>query len=584
MHAPSSPNDHRNLLIAVIISVAIMLVWQFAYENPHRVAEQKHQQELQSQQRNSVQVPVNAVGQPVDASAPATLPEREALLSEGGRVRVDSENLHGSIALKGARLDDLTLARYRTTTEKDSPEVVLLSPSGNEHAYFAELGWLSPDKSVAVPDAETLWQTSATKLTPDAPVTLRWNNGQGQTFEITYAMDAHFMFTVRQNVVNAGTTKITLVPYGYVNRAYPTVKDKYAILHEGPLGVLSGALQEIHYKALREEGKQTFQTAEGWLGITDKYWLTALVPSKENSFTGNFSHYVAKGLERYQVEYVGQTTEIPAGASAGTQTRVFAGAKEVGLLDSYSDQFGIPLFDRAVDFGHLYFLTKPIFKMLNYFYEHIGNFGLAILLLTVIIRGAMFPIANKSYASMAQMRALQPKMQAIRDRNKDDKLKMNQEVMELYKKEKINPMSGCLPMLIQLPVFFALYKTLFVTIEMRHAPFYGWIHDLSAPDPTNIFTLFGLIPWVPPAMLHVGVLPMLMSLTMYIQQQFSPAPNDPVQAKIMKMLPLVFLFLFGSFPAGLVLYWTWSNLLSILQQWVITKKHGKPAAAAAVVK
>lgn len=384
------------------------------------------------------------------------------------------------------------------------------------------------------------------------------------------------MFTVSQRVENTGTEPVSLYPYGLIRRWDTPPTAGFFILHEGPIGVLGGTLEEIDYDDLQEDGDIELPSDGGWLGITDKYWLTALVPDQESTLTANFRHSLSDGQDRYQVDYLRNQIRLSPGNTIEVVDRLFVGAKEVSLLDQYREDYGIPLFDRAVDFGWFYFLTKPLFYVLHWFYERVGNYGVAILLLTLLVKILFYPLANKSYRSMSQMKKLQPEMMKMREQYGDDKARMNQELMALYKKEKVNPMSGCLPIVVQIPVFFALYKVLFVSIEMRHAPFFGWIQDLSAPDPTTVFNLFGLIPWDPPAFLMIGVWPLLMGATMLLQQRLNPQPADPMQAKIMMMLPLMFIFLFATFPAGLVIYWTWNNVLSIAQQWVIMKRMGVP--------
>lgn len=586
MKPESSTPESKNLIAAIALSVAILLAWQFFYEAPRR-------DRAALAQAGSVSQPVGDAsrGDALPVAAPAgASPAASALLAPVGaaekplpraqrlqqspRLAVRSELLHGSIALKGARFDDLTLARYRQAPAHDSAEVVLLSPAGDETTYFAEFGWTAAEAGTRLPDANTLWQADSDTLTPERPVTLKWDNGQGMVFSLKIALDSAYLFTVEQSVENRSKNTVTVMPYGLVNRAFPNLPDKYLIQHDGPLGVMDGTLKEVHYKDLRDDGAQHFAGAKGWFGITDKYWLTALVPdAAADAVTVNFSHYKSRGEERYQVDYLGKPVALAAGAADSVTQRFFAGAKEIKLLDHYAQTYHIPLFDRAVDLGVLYFLTKPIFLLLNYFYALVGNFGVAILLLTVVIKLIMYPLANKSYVAMSQMKRLQPEMNRLRERFASDKMRMNQELMALYRKEKVNPMAGCLPIIIQLPVFFALYKVLYVTIEMRHAPFFGWIHDLSAADPTNLFTLFGLLAWSPPAFLHIGIWPLIMCLTMVVQQKLNPAPSDPVQAKIMALMPFMFLFLFGSFAAGLVIYWAWSNVLSIVQQWAIMQRY-----------
>jgi YidC/Oxa1 family membrane protein insertase len=382
----------------------------------------------------------------------------------------------------------------------------------------------------------------------------------------------NFMFTVTLKVKNNSGKELTFFPYGLINRTYADTGKHMYILHEGPIGVFNNELTEISYEDLRDDGATKLEDSKGWLGVSDKYWLSAIVPDKNETFDANFRHIKRNDKDAYQIDMRGEAFTVPSGDDHSVTMRMFAGAKKVQLLDEYSMKYDIPLFDRAVDFGSLYFLTKPFFELLSFFYSHVGNFGIAILLLTCVIKLVMFPLANKSYTSMSQMKLLTPKMQEIREKHADDKMKMNTEIMEMYKREKVNPMSGCLPILIQIPVFFALYKVLFVTIEMRHAPFFGWIHDLSAPDPTNLFTLFGLLQWDVPGFLHLGIWPIIMCVTMVLQQKLNPKPTDEIQAMVIGYMPYVFLFLFASFPAGLVIYWAWNNTLSILQQWIIIRR------------
>jgi len=417
-----------------------------------------------------------------------------------------------------------------------------------------------------------VWKADRDVLAPNEPVTLSWNNGQGLVFYRRFALDENYMFTVTQRVENKSAQPVTLYSYGLISRSGTPKTLGYYILHEGPLGVLDGTLDEVKYADLREKGVIEKQSTGGWIGITDKYWLVALVPDQKTKIKARFDYAKTNGLDKYQVDFLGPETTIPAGGEAHVTNRLFAGAKEVRLLDSYAKNLGIDRFDLAVDFGWFYFLTKPIFYVLNYFNAVLGNFGLAILLLTVLIKGAFFPLANKSYRAMSKMKKLQPEMLRLRERFKEDRARLNQEMMALYKKEKVNPTAGCLPIVIQIPVFFALYKVLFVTIEMRHAPFFGWIRDLSAPDPLLVSNLFGLIPWDPPQLLHVGVWPLIMGITMYLQQKLNPQPPDPTQAKIFLALPVVFTFLLARFPAGLVIYWAWNNTLSIAQQWLIMRR------------
>ncbi len=505
----------------------------------------------------------------------ATTKSREAIVESNAaeRIKIRSGTLHGTLSLVGSRIDDLTLAQYRETIDKKSPEVVLLSPAGVQASYFAEFGWLGSDTAQDVPNSKTRWQADGETLTPNAPVTLSWKNKAGLVFEKKISLDKDYLFTLENTVKNTSDTPVTLYPYGRIQRNYnETGSQHFAIMHEGPLAVLNNTLSEVSYKTMREDGPQKTEHTKGWLGLADKYWLTAMVPDKGYSFDATMKLIPQAGIDpetqaaNYQVDYRAEAVVIEAGQSVTLTNHLFAGAKKVSVLDDYRDRMGFALFDRAVDFGVLYFLTKPIFLLLDFLYGFLGNFGVAILILTVIIKAIMFPLANKSYTAMSQMKILMPKIKEIQERFKTDKLKMNTEIMELYKREKVNPISGCLPVIIQIPVFFALYKVLFVTIEMRHAPFFGWVKDLSAPDPTNLFTLFGLIPWDAPNILHLGIWPIIMCATMVIQQRLNPKPTDEIQAKVMAWMPYMFLFLFAGFPAGLVVYWAWNNTLSIAQQ------------------
>lgn len=568
--------DYQRIILTIFLTAIILIGWQALVEWPRRqqlaqnyALQEKKEAEIKNEKANDI----IAKGGDTDYAPNLT---REERLEASQRVRIQSDKLHGSISLKGARFDDLTLAKYKETLEKDSPEVILLTPNGDENAYFAQAGWVALDGKTKVPDGKSLWKSDKSTLTNNDSVVLTWDNGEGVNFVLTISMDDDYMFSIDQRVENNSGSEISVAPYGYINRAYKD-ETKNAIMHVGPIGVMEGALTEVPYKTLREKGNKTYDNGNGWLGITDKYWLTALIPDY-NQFKASFSHYNKDNQDRYQVDYLGTAQKIAQGESQDAKLRLFAGAKEINVLDAYANGSAtakpIPLFDRAVDFGILYFLTKPLFLMLNFFYSLIGNFGLAIMMVTIVIKILMFPLANKSYKAMAKMRILQPEMARIKEKYKGDQMAVQKETLELYKRHRVNPASGCLPLLVQMPVFFSLYKVLYVTIEMRHAPFFGWLKDLSAPDPSNIFTAFGLFPWDTPHFLHLGILPILYATTMIIQQHQQPAPPDPTQAKMMKIMPFFLLFIFASFPAGLVLYWVWSNSLSILQQEIITLRHG----------
>ena len=582
--------DQRNLILAIVLSLGILLTYELFIGGPQRqeLLEQSETARLEeTAEQPDAEIPTPPPGETTPGAAVGDLGDAAGALSRADalalepRIAIDSPTLSGSISLEGGRFDDLILKRYRETIEPDSPQIELLHPIGAAQPYFANFGWSAGTGGPPVPGGDSLWQANGDILGPGSPVTLTWDNGQGLRFERSLALDENYMFTVTQRVLNDGDTDVQLSPYGLISRTGTPEILGFYILHEGLIGVLNDTLEEIDYSDLVDDGPDQFETTSGWLGITDKYWLTALVPDQQRQVQARFLHTAPNGQDKYQSDYLYQTMTIPAGGTAEITSRLFAGAKEANLLDTYRDELGIPLFDRAVDFGWFYFLTKPFFHALHYFAEKLGNFGLAILLLTVLIKLAFFPLANKSYKAMAKMRKVQPEMLELRERYGDDKQKLNQEMMALYKREGANPVSGCLPVVIQIPVFFALYKVLFVTIEMRQAPFYGWIEDLSVRDPTTILNGFGLFPWVVPDLgvlnlLNLGVWPILMGITMMLQHRLNPQPADPVQAKIFFFMPIVFTFLLAQFPAGLVIYWTWNNLLSIMQQAVIMKRAGVP--------
>ncbi len=609
-------SDQRNLILAIVLSVAIIVGFQYFYDIPRTERERARQQEISQEAPGPTQAPPRTGVLPapaadvqipsaaiIDQPAQSTVPTRESIMDASPRIKLLSHRVRGSFRLRGGRIDDLTLVDYRETPDPDSDQITLLSPSGASHPYFAQFGWVVSDREIAVPGSETVWQASRNELAPGRPATVTWDNGEGLHFTQVIAVDNNYMFTVTQRVRNTGTKPVTLYPYGLVSRTGTPEILGFFILHEGLLGVFNGTLEEIDYDDLQDEEtgkfdeqcskfspnlvqpppKQEQGTIEncskgGWIGITDKYWLTALIPDQKSEVRTRFKHFLGNDKDIYQVDYRGAWQTVAPGRSVEVTGRLFAGAKEVKLLDAFTKDPGIQLFDRAVDWGWFWFITKPIFYALDFFNERLGNFGLAILLLTVLIKAAFFPLANKSYRAMSKMKKLQPEMVKLRERFKDDRTRMNQEIMALYKREKANPASGCMPMVIQIPVFFALYKVLFVTIEMRHAPFYGWITDLSARDPTSVFNLFGLLPFAPsdflPDFLALGAWPLIMGASMFLQMKLNPQPADPVQAKIFLFMPIVFTFILAPFPAGLVIYWAWNNMLSMAQQWVIMKRAG----------
>lgn len=554
-----------NLVTAIVVSVLIIFGWQHFYEKPkiQRIAEeQKHYNKTLESVKKETQV----------AKSDKVINRHEALnLSK--RVYIKSNALSGSISLQGLRFDDLTLLRYHTSLDENSPPVVLFSPSSAQDAYFAEIGWLGNNKNIKFPDSSTVWEADVDAISPGKPITFTWINPEKIKFVVKVELDDNYMFTIKQTTINNSSYPLQTQYYALINRTYSHESERMVnILHQGMIGAVNGELKEYNYDDIKDKKKQSFtKNKVDWLGITDKYWLAAFIPDSSYNYSSNFIYGIKSGMDKYQADLISTAQIIESGGSFELTHKLFAGAKKVDLLDKYENQYNIKLFDRAIDFGWFYILTKPIFNAMNFFYLYVGNFGISIMIVTIIIKLAMFTLANKSYRSMKKMKNLQPQMERLKELYADDKTRLNQEIMNLYKKEKVNPVSGCLPLLIQIPVFFSIYKVLYVTIEMRHAPFFGWIHDLSAPDPTTVFNLFGLLPFTPPAFLMIGAWPIIMAATMYLQQKMSPQPADPVQAMVMKFMPLMFLFMFSSFPAGLLIYWSWNNILSIVQQFYINK-------------
>jgi YidC/Oxa1 family membrane protein insertase len=584
--------DNRNTILAVILSGLVLLGWQYFFNIPQMEKQRAAQQAEQAQKQAQTpgQAPAATPAQPGAAPgtapstpAAATVQSRETVLAAGPRIKIDTPRITGSIALKGGRIDDVALSQYRETVDPKSPAVVLFSPSGTAKPYYAEFGWVGAAGTAAkLPDAATVWtQVGSNALTPSSPVTLTWDNGGGLTFKRTIAIDDHYLFTLKDEVSNTGNAPVTLYPYALISRHGTPETSGYYILHEGLIGVLGGdGLQEYTYKKIDEDKRKEFKATNAWLGITDKYWAATLLPASDAALQARFSSNLVGNVHTYQTDYLLEPQTIGIGGSATANARLFAGAKESKLIDAYDKALNLNRFELLIDWGWFYFITKPMFWVIDFLYRLVGNFGVAILLVTVLVKAIFFPLANKSYASMAKMKALQPKLTELKERFPDDKMKQQQEMMELYKKEKINPLAGCLPIAIQIPVFFSLYKVLFVTIEMRHAPFFGWIRDLSAPDPTNLFNLFGLFAFDPTTLpvfghyLHLGIWPIIMGITMWFQMKLNPTPPDPTQKMIFDWMPLIFTFMLAGFPAGLVIYWAWNNTLSVLQQSYIMKKNG----------
>ena len=580
--------DQKNTLLAIVLSALVLIGWQIFFGMP-QMEKQKQAQQQQQQQPSAPTVPQ----QPGITPQPGTVPQapggpgltlsREAALAQSPRVRIETPSLDGSIALKGGRVDDLSLIKYRETVDPKSPAIVLLAPSGSPHPFYAQFGWTpAAGASVKLPGDDTVWrQEGSGALAVDRPVKLVYDNGEGLEFRRTIAIDDKYLFTIKDEVLNKGTAPVTLYPYALISRHGTPKTEGYYILHEGLIGVLGEkGLQEVTYSDIEKKKLETFDVTNAWLGITDKYWAATLLPDTSAKVHASFSAGLLGTLKTYQTDYRLDPQTIAPGATGSANARLFAGAKEVATVDDYDRRLELNKFDRLIDWGWFYFITKPLFLAMDWIYHKVGNFGLAILIITVLIKIVFFPLANKSYASMAKMKAVQPEMMAIRERYGDDKMKQQQAMMELYKKEKINPVAGCLPILVQIPVFFALYKVLFVTIEMRHAPFFGWIKDLSAPDPLTVFNLFGLIPWDPTVIpvigtfLHLGPWPLIMGVTMWLQMKLNPPPPDPTQKMIFDWMPIIFTFMLATFSAGLVIYWAWNNTLSVLQQSVIMHKHG----------
>jgi YidC/Oxa1 family membrane protein insertase len=544
------------LIIASALAALIIMGWKFFYVDP-TVEQMQHAQQT--------------VSAPVASKIETLLPRDQVLATTKKRVNFSNNKVQGSINTVGARIDDLVLKQYHTTISKTSSNVALLSPSRSNESYFVEFGWVSTGNSdLILPDVHTEWKVEGAPLAPGSAMTLQHTNAQGITFKINIALDHHYMFSVKQSVVNHSTKEIVLGNYATISRTRAKSLDDNMLIHEGAIGVFEDKLKEYSYEDL-DGGNKTAIADANWLGFSDKYWLSALIPSNSTEVMAKFSANTKGEVTRYQASINSKniTSISPGRENHWTPVHVFVGAKELDLLDAYEKNLNIKLFDRAVDFGVLYFITKPIFELLHHMYDLVGNFGFAILLLTVFIKLLLFPLAHKGFKGMNRLKELQPKLMALKEQFGDKPQEFQKAMIELYRKEKVNPMGGCLPILLQIPIFFALYKVLYVTIEMRHAPFIWWIQDLSAPEGISVFNLFGLLPLQLPQFLMIGVFPILMAFTMFIQQKLNPEPTDPVQAQIMKLLPLVFLFMFASFPSGLVVYWTWSNVLSIGQQLLI---------------
>jgi len=589
-------DQNRNLILATALSMVVILIW-FVLFPPPEVPEDPNalpptaSQPADTGSGEDIALTPPAAGTDAATTALTETEMTEVALDEAARIDIETPELIGSISLRGGRIDDLSLREYNETLEDDSPIVRLLAPTGGAEPYYALYGW-APAGELSfddVPGADTPWQLeSGETLRVGSPVTLAWDNGNGLVFRRTISVDENFMFSVTQNVENTSGANVRLAPYGIVARhGLPDDLQSFFILHEGVVRKVDGQLDEISYDNVteldfieRERAQAEVASVEenGWIGFTDKYWMTTLIPGDGQPFT-SVTRYVASA-DIYQTEARLPVMSVAPGGTSEVTTRLFAGAKEWETIRDYQDEAGIDRFVDSIDWGWFYFLTKPMFWLLHTLNVAIGNMGLAIIALTLIVKAALFPLAYKSYASMARMRELQPEMEKIKERAGDDRQKMQQLMMELYKKEKVNPASGCLPILLQIPIFFSLYKVIFVTLELRHAPFFGWLNDLSAPDSSSIINLFGLLPYAAPdpqsilSLIFIGILPILLGISMWLQQKLNPQPTDPTQAAIFAWLPWVFMFMLGGFASGLLVYWIANNMITFAQQYIIMKRHG----------
>jgi YidC/Oxa1 family membrane protein insertase len=557
--------ENRNVIIAVILSTAILIGWSMYFENP----DEAQRKRLELQGKTETQTNIQKPETPQTAKAnPTKGISRSDALKETDRVFIENSNLSGSISLRGALIDDIILKNYRETLDKSSKPIVVLSPKKSEDGYFVESGWATTKSDVKVPDNNSVWQIrEGKKLTPASPVTLEWNNRDGVVFSKKIEVDDKYLFKITETIRNEKSKTIELFHYSQITKNTKPNTENFYILHEGLIGVVDKNLKEETYSTIEKE-KKTYTGKSGWFGITDKYWMSAIIPESGKSFKGEYSF-----ANSYKANFIiSEPTIANPQKSTSNTLKIFIGAKEVYPIDNYTDKEKIDRFDLSIDWGWFYFITKPLFFVIDYIFKIVGNFGVAIIILTLLVRILFFPLNNYSFKSMAKMKVLQPEMLRIKELYKDDVKRTQQEMMALYKREKVNPLSGCLPILVQIPIFFAVYKMLFVTLEMRHAPFFGWIKDLSAADPTTIFNLFGLIPWNPPSFLMIGVWPILMGITMYFQMKLNPTPPDPIQAKIFAFFPLIMTVMLATFPSGLVVYWTVSNVLTMAQQYYIMKK------------
>jgi len=551
--------DSKNVLMAIVLSTLVLVFWATFFEPPPIERQIVEDQITKNEESSSPSIEKVELSKKV---------ERNDAIDSVDRVKVENSNIKGSISLQGAIIDDITFKNYKVSLDSNE-KVTFLNPKNSSEGYYIETGWASnSNENLKLPLDNTIWKVKGNKiLTPSKPIVLEWDNNEGLIFTKKIELDDKFLFKISQGIKNTSNKSYEFFPYAQITRNYkPDVIPIY-ILHEGFIGMFDDELKETDYKDIEDE-KFTTNSSKGWLGITDKYWLTVIVPEKGRKFKSEF----LTSDEKYKANFIiKEPIKLKSNTSITNKINVFVAAKEVAVIDGYAEKMGIEKFDLAIDWGWFYFITKPLFFVIEYFFKLTGNFGVAIIILTALVRIVFFPLSNYSFRSMAKMKILQPEMVRLKGLHKDDKTKLQQEMMALYKREKVNPISGCLPVLIQIPFFFAVYKMLYVTIEMRQQPFFGWIQDLSARDPTSIFNLFGLIPWDPPTFLMIGVWPILMGLTMFLQQKLNPTPPDPMQAKIFMFLPIFLTIILAPFPSGLVVYWTISNVLTMAQQWVIIR-------------
>jgi len=551
--------DTKNVIAAISLSAAVIILYSLFFAPTKEDLKQIEVTKTESQK--------NSDTPSIEKNENFSKISRKDALKENDRILFENNSIVGSISLKGATIDDLTFKEYNTKLDSKD-KVTLLSPRNVEDGYFVESGYVTTNKNIDVPNSSTLWKISGNKkLTNKNPIKLAWSNSQGITFEKHISLDDQFLFSIKEKVINSSNKTYNFYSYGQIIRNKLPIISGFYILHEGFLSVLDDELIEEDYDDIQE--KKFTQTAqEGFLGISDKFWITSVIPPKGKEFKTTFDY-----KNKFRANYIStKGTEVGANSSIEQEIQIIIAAKRVSTIDGYAENLKINKFDLAIDWGFMYFITKPLFYILDYFFKLLGNYGLAIIAVTICIRLAFFPLANFSFKSMGKMKLLAPEMARLKELHKDDKMKLQQEMMALYKKEKVNPMSGCLPILVQIPVFFALYKVLFVTIEMRHMPFYGWVKDLSDRDPTSLFNLFGLIPWDPPSFLMIGIWPILMGISMFIQQKLNPTPPDPVQAKIFMFFPIFLTVILAPFPAGLVIYWTFNNIFTMMQQVVVQRK------------